>query len=408
MAYARLSTASSNLSRYEQADHYMREAFARRDRVSEIERLYIDARHCGVVPEPAACARGVYALWKRMYPRDSTPFVNLCDADLGDGQFEMALANCLQALQLNPDQVFSYFDLAEAYIVLRRLEEAQRTLEQAFARNLDDPDLHLYLYRVAIARGDAAVASAQRAWAVGKPNEVSFRLVDAENLASAGRMSAARDLFARAEYVGTDPALKLRVQARLAWVEAAVGNAARARETLARIDASQHSIFLVDAVNAAALVNERARAEAFAAAVPKTAPVIAQNMIANALVLLQVQSGNRTAVDAVRPFTKSELMAVGPALRPIYLRGTLWLRARAAQQAIEEFQRILDYPQTAAESPIHALARADMARAYVLVGDRQKARQLYQDFFARWKDADPDVPALVQAKAEYARLSAER
>jgi len=246
---------------------------------------------------------------------------------------------------LNPDQVFPYFNLVET---LQRVPEAQRTIKQALARNLDDPELHVQLYRIAMGRGDRAIMSAQRAWAAGKPTtELTLRILDAEMLAAAGRAGAARDLFARAETEATGAAAKQMVQTRRAWIEAAMGEVGRARQTLARIDASQRSIALVDAVNAAALVNERARAEAFAAGVPKASPGIAQNMVANALALLQIQSGNRTAVDNVRPFLKGELLPVGPALRPIYIRATLFRRAGAAQQAIAEFTRILEHPQTA-------------------------------------------------------------
>jgi eukaryotic-like serine/threonine-protein kinase len=77
---------------------------------------------------------------------------------------------------------------------------------------------------------------------------------------------------------------------------------------------------------------------------------------------------------------------------------------RAAKEAAAEFQKILENRGVAPLSVLHVLARPGLARAYALQGDTAKSRTAYQDFFALWKDADPDIPILKQAKAEYAKL----
>lgn len=106
MAYARLSTVYQNLGRFEEVTRFTQEAYARRDRVSEPERLYIDGRHCGITPNPDECSRDVYELWKRTYPRDWSAPNNLCVIYNSLGRFDEALANGLEAVRINPDQFF--------------------------------------------------------------------------------------------------------------------------------------------------------------------------------------------------------------------------------------------------------------------------------------------------------------
>jgi hypothetical protein len=89
---------------------------------------------------------------------------------------------------------------------------------------------------------------------------------------------------------------------------------------------------------------------------------------------------------------------------PVDARGEAYLALGRGAEAALEFQKILDHPGLVGTFPIGALARLRLARAYVLSGDTANARIKYQDFFALWKDADPDIPILQQAKAEYAKL----
>lgn len=94
----------------------------------------------------------------------------------------------------------------------------------------------------------------------------------------------------------------------------------------------------------------------------------------------------------------------GTSLYPVYLRGEAYLAAQQGSGAAAEFQKILDHPGVVQNELIGALAHLGLGRAYVLSGDTSKARAAYQDFLTLWKDADPDVPILNEAKAEYARL----
>ena len=153
--------------------HNIEEAYARRDRVSERERFYIDGRHCVVTPDPD-CYANVYELWKRTYPRDARPYGDLSAAFYGQGMCEKAVENAAEALRLGPAYSQPYGFLARAYLCLGRSTEAKRTLDQAIARHLESPFVYVVLFRVAFFdRDDRAMATA-RQWAIGRPEESLF------------------------------------------------------------------------------------------------------------------------------------------------------------------------------------------------------------------------------------------
>jgi tetratricopeptide (TPR) repeat protein len=117
-----------------------------------------------------------------------------------------------------------------------------------------------------------------------------------------------------------------------------------------------------------------------------------------AIELLQVAVPYELAVPAI------DFNAFFGGLYPVYVRGVTYLDARQGAEAAVEFQKILDHRGIVVGDPIGALARLQLGRAYVLSGDNAKAKSAYEDFLTLWKDADPDIPILKQAKAEYAKL----
>jgi hypothetical protein len=127
-------------------------------------------------------------------------------------------------------------------------------------------------------------------------------------------------------------------------------------------------------------------------------------MVTNLRVLLDLDKGDRSAGARIRPGTAQDLLPFGPELRPVYLRGLAYLRAGRAADAVAEFQRIGDHRGSAPSSPLHSLVLVQQARAYVLGGDMAAARREYQNFLAAWKDADPEVRILEEARAEYAKM----
>jgi hypothetical protein len=97
-------------------------------------------------------------------------------------------------------------------------------------------------------------------------------------------------------------------------------------------------------------------------------------------------------MDTSAPFTQS-----------IFEASPIWPPGKVAEAAAE-FQKILDHRGNVISDPIGALAHLQLGRAFTLSGDKNKAKSAYQDFYALWKDADPDTPILQQAKAEFCKL----
>ncbi len=408
MAYARLSAAYGNLGQFDEVKRYTEEAYARRDRVSEIERLYIDGRHCYIVPERHACSVTVFELWARTYPRDWTGFNNLCVAYDSLGQFDKALQACVEALRLNPDHVFPYSNLMDVYAGLNRLAEARDIVLRARARKLSDPALDISLFRIAYALGDHKLMEAERAAMVGKPDEGTFLETQAEIAVSSGNLARSRELHARAVAVAGERAPKSLpdIIGRQALLSAIVGDTARTKEALAAMPRPLVFRGAMDGAIAAALIGAPAAAEQFLTTVPtQTLPPAGRAAVGCLRAILDMATGDRSAVSRIPPPLGNDLVPFGPELRSVYVRGIAYLRGGLAAQAIAEFQRILDHPGSAPGSPVHVLAYVQQARAYALAGDRTHAIKAYQDFLAAWKDADPDVPLLKDAQAEYAKLA---
>jgi hypothetical protein len=110
-------------------------------------------------------------------------------------------------------------------------------------------------------------------------------------------------------------------------------------------------------------------------------------------------------LEAAAPYELGEppQFQMGP-MYPVYIRGQAQLAAHDGAAAASEFQKFLDHRGVTLNFPLGALAHLGLARAYAMLGDSAKARTAYSDFFTLWKDADPEIPILIAAKSEYAKL----
>jgi tetratricopeptide (TPR) repeat protein len=298
---------------------------------------------------------------------------------------------------------------------LNRFDEARTTAKVAQSKNLDSPGLHNELYWLAFLQNDAAGMEQQISWSAGKP-EVEDALLanEADTAAYSGHLGKAR-AFARQAVVSAVRAEEKETaagyEADAALREALFGNAAEAKQrATAALGLSQGRDVAYEAALALALAGDSARAQALADQLGKFLP---ENTIvqANYLPTLHAQLAlNRNdpakAIELLQAAAPYELGNVGEgALNPIYVGGEAYLAARQGREAATEFEKILDHRGVVVNSPIGALAHLGVARAYALQADHAKARNAYEDFFTLWRDADPDVPILKQAKAEYARLN---
>jgi tetratricopeptide (TPR) repeat protein len=417
MAQAFLGAVYGNLGEISLAREHFRTAFELRDRVSEWERFYIQARYYTTTGEWDK-ALETYELWSHTYPRAVIPHNNLGEFYKAIGQYDRALEEHEKALQLNPTVAYFYDNLAQALVALDRLEEAKAVLRRGVERRGESVGHHPWLYRIAFLEGDPGAMEKHAAAMRGTPDESKNLLQQSDVARSSGRIRAARELSQRAVEVMQQQKLKqaaAEVFAREALFEAEFGDGPRARdraEAALSISPGGLSISRGAGVRfrsaiALARVGERARARALADELARQFPSDARvhelwlPVIGAALAI----EGNdpEKAIQLLRTASRYEL-GQNNDLLPIYFRGVAHLRARAGTEAGAEFQRILDHRGIEPLSAIHALVRLGLARAHALAGDTARSRAAYEDFLTHWKDADPDVPILRAARAEYARL----
>ena len=413
IAIATLGQVEANLGDREVGAEYTKKAYALRDRASEAEKFYIDSHYYDNVTGDTEQSIQVYQLWTQTYPRDSIPFNNLGVGYAQLGQWEKSLPAARQAHQINPDESIAFVALAGSYIGLGRFDEAKATIDQGLSQKLDVPNFHRLLYALAFVQNNPAAMERELSILASKGPEataISY-LLAAQTEAYGGRMEKARGLFERARAAfeanhGNEAAAQ--ALAMLAMSEAAVGDAAGARrdaEAALAINSSVH--VKMNAADAFARAGDAGRAEALVAEIAKERP---SDTLANGYELPTIRA--TLAINSNNPAKAIELLQTAipydlsstHAMRSTYTRGNAYLALHKGSEAAAEFQKIVDHPGVVLNGMTGALAKLSLARAYALEGDAAKARVAYQDFFALWKDADPNIPILVSAKSEYAKL----
>ena len=415
MANAVLGQVETNLGAVSIGREYTKKAYDLRDRASEVEKFYIESHYHENVTGDRQQADQVYQLWAQTYPRDSIPRGNLSVSYLLLGQWEKALPEALEGHRLSPDESLNYFQIASVYVGLGRLDEAKATINDALAKKLDVALFHLNLYQVAFLQNDAAAMARELSAISNSSSEMAALALNigAGTEAYFGRLEKARVLFQRVvasqEGIGGKDRAAAAMAAR-ALVEAAMDNAAAARNDAAAALALDSSFPSKAAVAYAfARAGDAARAESLAGEMLKERP---SDTLANVYVLPTIRAAielNRNnpgkAMEILQPVIPYDLASLrGLSLSSAYERGQAYLLLHKGNEAAAEFQKILDHPGVVFNAMTGPLAHLQSGRAYVVVGDEAKARAAYQDFFALWKDADPDIPILKQAKAEYAKL----
>jgi DNA-binding winged helix-turn-helix (wHTH) protein/tetratricopeptide (TPR) repeat protein len=416
MAYARMATSYSSLNETPRAIEAMRAAYALRKRVSEREEFYIAEHYEIFVTGNLEAARRVDELSAQTYPRD-TSFTNLglIYSELGD--YDSALIAFENALKFNAETGYRYANLMGGYLQLNRLDDAKATAREAQRRHIDYPEIHLNLYWVAFLQHDAAAMEREALGMMGKPGHEDQMLnYEADTAVYGGQLAKARVLTRRAVEAAQKadekeaPALYL---ADAAVREALVGNADLAKQQ-ARAALAISSSRDAEALSAFALglAGDSARATQLAGDLGRRFPqdtIVESNYlpIIHAAALLRGNASGK-AIEVLAAAAPHELggniETLNFVLYPVYMRGKAYLAAKQGTPAAAEFQKILDHPGVVRSEPIGALARLELGRAFALAGDKAKAKTAYQDFLAIWKDADPDIPVLKQAKAEYSNL----
>ena len=414
MAYVGLAVEYANLGRASLAAENAKRAYDLRDRVSERERYRISAFYFQYVTGEVEKATEAYELWAKSYPRDPVPHGNLGYIYSALGQYDKAITETEVQQRLEPS-IVGYGNLAGTYINVNRLKEARQTVAEAQQKNFDGLTIRGDLYALAFLSGDAADMDRQVAWGAGRPGEEDQMLnVHADTQAYYGHLEKARDLARRA----ADSAVRSDAKETGAqWIafqavrEAEIGNPTAARQAVARALALApgRDVKVIAAV-ALARTGETSQSKSILDALQKSEPsntylkVYWFPVIEASLALAQ-QAPDR-AIIALEPSLPYELGAPPPGISmyPPYLRGLAYLAQKNGPAAAAEFLKFADHPGVIQNFLLGSLARLQLGRAYAISGDTAKAKAAYQDFLTLWKDADPGIPILTEAKAEYAKL----
>ncbi|HYV07311.1 MAG TPA: protein kinase [Blastocatellia bacterium] len=384
-------------------------AYELREHTSENERLYITLIYHRAVTHDLEKGIEVGEIWKQTYPRFWRTYHALADLYIDLGEFEKAAENGREAVRLNPKVAATYSNYAGALMYLNRFDEAGQIYRQAFANNLDAPEYHMYLYWNDYRHGDAADLQRQLDWAQASSFPYWSFALQAQSAALAGQWRKSLELSNRAIEMQQTRGMKGLV----AWTAShwalsamAFGDCQSAKQKATQaLENSQDATF-AGSMSVFALCGDAAQAQAHANRFSAQYP---NDTRLNGIWLpvtraaLELQRGQPAqALELLAPVTRYEAAAD---FQPQYLRGLCYLRLGKGAEAAAEFQKILSSQgQTDfLVSTLYPLARLGLARAAAVKGDKAEARKLYEEFFALWKDADPDLPILVETKNEYAK-----
>jgi serine/threonine protein kinase/Tfp pilus assembly protein PilF len=413
-AHATLGVCYSNQFEGKKGEDSIKKAFLLKERASERERFYISAHYYDNVGGETDKAIATYEQWRQTYPRDTTPADNLALAYRAVGQHEKGLAVASEALRLDPKDSYAFEWVASSYLALNRQEEARTVAERAEAQKADSASTHQVLFDLAFLRGDQAGMDREVAWAKGTSAEPLLLWSKAEAAAAVGKLKIAHRTYEEAESSANRNGMKglsAFLKAAAAIRDASFGECASVRaETTASLSDLPDGFNRRLAAGALAVCGDITTAQKLLAAEDKEHPAdtfLHTIDMPAGKAYASLQRGDAAsavaAMEAGRPYELGGF-AGNPPYWVLYIRGVAYLRAKDGGKAAAEFQKILDHRTIHVLSELIPVAQLNLARAYALQGDSAKARAAYQDFLALWKDADPDVPILLQAKAEYAKL----
>jgi tetratricopeptide (TPR) repeat protein len=419
LAYSNLAVNYYNLNQSALASERIRQAFELADRQTVRDRLHITTLYYDLATGDVNKAIESYKEWVRLYPRDDIAKGNLSSEYFVVGDYNQSASYAQQALSMDPGSAAWYENLSTADIALLRLDDAQAILNQAIAHKLDDPSIHADLYALAFLRGDTAGMEREMLWSSGKPGgEDTMLALQADTEAYAGHVLKARELSHRAVQVAQDAQLTEPAaiwQGIAALREAAYGNIEEARreaEKVLEIAPSSRDPQML-AILVFTRLGEVRRAQKMledlaAANVSNTVVQSAWVPTVRAQAELFGQQPTRALewLEAVKPYERGQLIGnlSYSCMIPAYLRGEAYLDSKQGPQANAEFQKLLDNRGVVGNCWSGALAIVGQARAQALAGATNAARASYRKFFLLWSDADPGVPILRSAHAEFSKL----
>jgi serine/threonine protein kinase/tetratricopeptide (TPR) repeat protein len=412
MGYARLGTVYNNLGQTTESEKNRQKAFELRDRASEREKLYIMSHYYA---DSGQLDKGITALelYKQTYPRDPIPFNNLAVIYLQLGQFDNALENAKRAVEIDPDMVNGYGSVATAYAGLNRLEEARATLTSILQRKPSVTSYHVALAGLDWAEGKEADMEKELQQVASTPDGELEVLQFHFSVATArGQLRQARDLARQAGEALDRLHLegKAGMEAQFASVNALVGNHADADKGSGEaLQLSRTLPVMGNVATTYAILREDQKALALADEIQRIHPndTIAVNVtVATIRAIAALMPANPAKADPAKAvdFLNSAAVYARANAGLFFLRGMADEQAGRNAEAQQDFQKVLELKSRSGPDVLFVVNQLELGRMFRKQGDIPKARIAYQDFLVAWKDADPDLPLLHEAKAEYAKL----
>jgi serine/threonine protein kinase/tetratricopeptide (TPR) repeat protein len=426
LAHVQLGTSYRDLRNLALGNQHLQRAYELRDRVSEREKLEISATYFRHITGEIDKRIAISSLMTRTYPQDPYVYHLHGNSLMVAGEFEQAAEAYSSALQLDADYTLPRSNLALALIGLNRFDEAQEVIKQGLDRGLDPNGFYKRLYLIAFLRSDAESLARYAEWFNGKPDEYQMRELQGYSFAFAGKRREASKSFAQAAALAEArglPAEKARILSNDINLSATFGLtqlADKQANLLLGVLEKEHISFeemqssLIGQLDSQplawtlALCGDANRAQSLSEDFARKFP---QDTIYNSVWLplvratLELKRAEPTAPDrAVQLLPPSHQYEAALNFRPTWVRGLAYLQSKNGALAAAEFQRIIDHRGWDILSPLWPLAHLGLARAAILQGDVAKGRRAYQDFFALWKDADAELPVLIDARKEYEKL----
>ena len=409
MAYARIAVFYGNRGQLESAVPYVEKAFALRERVSEREKLYISEKYYNYVTGEVDKAIEVLTTWTSQYPNDYTPHNNLALNYQFLGRNAEAQKEAQRAVELNPTNVVARDNLVGSFIGQGRFDEAAQANEELAKLNPDFFSVRATRYLLAFIRGDQSAVATMESQA--KPDEADAFVNFAARAAFFGK-------FKESESLATQALATFKSQKRVENVgqlmlsmairEATFG---RCQQTMQNVAAGlaldRGRISLGSAGIASAMCKDAAQAQSLIEEMSKRFPkdtATVDCVVPMIKAMLELNRGNAMAAVQILEPLRSKEGGIFLGVIPNYLRGKCYLQQRMGREGAAEFEKVIAARGVDSFGVEHVLAHLDLARAAMIAGDTSKARKEYQDFLALWKDADQDVPMLVEARKEYEAL----
>jgi eukaryotic-like serine/threonine-protein kinase len=429
MGYKAVGADYQSLGEVGRAGEYLTKAFELREHASEREKLSITAGYYTSVTGEVDKAAEAYQEEIESYPRDSAGYSGLGLQYAAQGQYEKAVQVTREGLQLAPDDVGVYANLVNDLLGLQRFDEAAQVIQEAQGRKLDSLSMHNALYALALLKNDSKGVAEQQQWYAGKPDYENWGFeLDSDTEAYAGHIKKAAELSQNAAQAAIRADSKENAalwQAIAGQREAAIGDDTQARENAAaalKLAPGSEGV-QSEAALALAMAGEVGQAESLAEALGKRLPLDTQvQSLWLPAIQAQVALDRKNPAEALNVLQRALPFELGQipfdvsmsCLYPVYVRGEAYLAAEQGRAAAAEFEKIVDHSGVVWNCWTGALAHLGVARANALEArtlqgadaDAARVRALaaYKDFLTLWKDGDPDILLLKEAKAEYAKL----